>query len=57
MFGNKIVVQFNNTSLVIEQINHASRIVNVYIVYYLIGQMAKTFDKKFSTKKLFVWSD
>ena len=34
-FGYKIEIQFNNTLLVIEQNNYASRIVRFYIVYDL----------------------
>ena len=34
-FGIKIRIQFNNTPLVIEQINYPSKIVNVSIVYDL----------------------
>ena len=34
-FGIKIRIQFNNTPLVIEQINYPSKIVNVNIVYDL----------------------
>ena len=32
-FGNKIGIHLNNTLLVIEQINYAKRVVDVYIVY------------------------
>ena len=34
-FKNKIGIQFNSTSLVIEQNNYATKIVNVYIIYDL----------------------
>ena len=34
-FGNKIGIHLNNTPIVIEQINYARRVVNVYIVYDL----------------------
>ena len=34
-FGNKIGIQFHNTTLVIEQINYARKILNVYLVYDL----------------------
>ena len=32
-FGNKIGIHLSNTFLVIEQINYAKRVVDVYIVY------------------------
>ena len=35
MLRVRIEIQFNNTSLVTEQINYASKNVNVYIVYDL----------------------
>ena len=34
-FANKIGIQFNNTLLVLEQINYITKIVNVYIIYDL----------------------
>ena len=48
-FGNQRWIQFNNTSLVIEQNKYTSRIVNVYIVYDLNNQpkiLLKTFTLK-----------
>ena len=34
-FGYKIVIQFKNTPLVVEQNDHATKIVNAYIVFNL----------------------
>ena len=34
-FGYKIGIQFNNTPLVVEQNNYATKIVNAYIIYDL----------------------
>ena len=48
-FGNQTWIQFNYTSLVIEQNKYTSRIVNVYIVYDLNNQpkiLLKTFTLK-----------
>ena len=55
-FGNRIKIQFNNTPLVIEQNNYASKIVNVYIAYDLDNCQKKSVSK-FYTKKLVVCSD
>ena len=55
-FGNKIGIHLSNTFLVIEQINYAKRVVDVYIVYDFDNWLKKS-PKKFYTKKLFLWSD
>ena len=55
-FGNRIEIQFNNTPLVIEQNNYASKIVNVYIVYDLDNCQKKSVSNSY-TKKLVVCSD
>ena len=34
-FGHKIGIQFNNSVLIVEQSNYATKIVNAYIVYDL----------------------
>ena len=55
-FNKKIALQFNYTPLVAEQNDHASKIVNVYIVYDL-DFSPKIPLRNFTLKKLFVRSN
>ena len=48
-FGYKIGRQINNTSLVVDQNNYASKFVNAYIVYHL-DNWPKTLRNKFTVK-------
>ena len=51
-FRNKIGIKFNETSLVMEQNNYATKIVNVYIVYDL-DNWPKNLLRNFNIEKLF----
>ena len=51
-FGNKIGIHLNNTLLVIEQINYAKRVVNVYIVYDF-DNWSKNLLRNFTLKNCF----
>ena len=51
-FGNKIGIHLNNTLLVIEQINYAKRVVDVYIVYDFDNR-SKDLLRNFTLKNCF----
>ena len=52
-FKNKIGIQFNSTSSVIEQNNYTTKIVNVYIIYDL-DNWAKNLLRNFTLKNCLV---
>ena len=43
-FNQKIVMQFDDGPLVVEQNNYSTKIVNVYIIYNVDGWPKSTFD-------------